>query len=197
MDPALEQEIKAKMTSCMKQGGGGGMQLSPEECTKNGGAWNGTQCDFSAKGAGALDATECTKQGGIWSGTQCDFSKQSTLDSTECAKQGGTWNGTSCDFATKGAGGALNAEECTKNGGSWDGTKCNFPAPPTSGDQSQVPQGYSSWQEFCKAQPDDSRCAAYKPQIDCSPFTQVPSCSYVGSSDSQNYKYCKQCYPNK
>lgn len=31
------------------------------------------------------------------------------------------------------------------------------------GDQSQIPQGYSSWEEFCKVQPKDSRCAAYKP----------------------------------
>lgn len=68
---------------------------------------------------------------------------------------------------------------------------------PTSGDQSQVPQGYSSWEEFCKAQQGDSRCTAYKPQIDCSLFASVPSCSYVGAIDSQNYQYCKQCYPDK
>ena len=36
---------------------------------------------------------------------------------------------------------------------------------PSSGDgnQSQIPQGYSSWEEFCKVQPQDSRCTAYKP----------------------------------
>lgn len=68
---------------------------------------------------------------------------------------------------------------------------------PTSGDQSRVPREYSSWEEFCKAQPGDSRCTAYSPQIDCSLFASAPSCSYVGSSDSQNYKYCKQCYPDK
>lgn len=31
----------------------------------------------------------------------------------------------------------------------------------------------------------------------CSSFASVPSCSYVGSPESQNYQYCKQCYPNK
>ena len=35
------------------------------------------------------------------------------------------------------------------------------------------------------------------PQEYCSGFASVPSCSYVGSPDSQDYKYCKQCYPNK
>ncbi|TSC74574.1 MAG: hypothetical protein G01um101444_260 [Parcubacteria group bacterium Gr01-1014_44] len=32
------------------------------------------------------------------------------------------------------------------------------------GDQSQIPQGYSSWQEFCMAQVGDPRCSAYNPQ---------------------------------
>lgn len=35
------------------------------------------------------------------------------------------------------------------------------------------------------------------PQEYCSSFNSTPSCSYVGSPDSQNYKYCKQCFPNK
>ena len=33
-----------------------------------------------------------------------------------------------------------------------------------SGDQSGIPQGYSSWEAFCRANPGDSRCAAYAPQ---------------------------------
>lgn len=33
--------------------------------------------------------------------------------------------------------------------------------------------------------------------IDCSLFSAAPSCSYVGSPDSQNYKYCKQCFPDR
>lgn len=31
------------------------------------------------------------------------------------------------------------------------------------GNQSQIPQGYSSWADFCKVQPQDSRCPANKP----------------------------------
>ena len=34
------------------------------------------------------------------------------------------------------------------------------------------------------------------PEI-CANFKDVPACSYVGSSDSQNYQLCAQCYPNK
>lgn len=33
------------------------------------------------------------------------------------------------------------------------------------GDQSQIPQGFSSWEAFCRANPGDSRCSAYMPQI--------------------------------
>ena len=71
-------------------------------------------------------------------------------------------------------------------------------APPSGGgDQSQVPGGYSSWQEFCMAQPGDSRCSSSTPQVDCSLFNSVPACSYVGEPGSQNYNYCKQCYPDR
>lgn len=35
------------------------------------------------------------------------------------------------------------------------------------------------------------------PQEQCSSFASVPICSYVGGPDSDNYKYCKQCYPDK
>lgn len=35
------------------------------------------------------------------------------------------------------------------------------------------------------------------PQEYCASFASAPSCSYVGSPDSDNYKYCKQCYPDK
>ncbi len=31
----------------------------------------------------------------------------------------------------------------------------------------------------------------------CASFANVPACSYAGSPDSQNYKLCKQCFPNK
>ncbi|MBI2669670.1 MAG: LamG domain-containing protein [Candidatus Yanofskybacteria bacterium] len=33
-----------------------------------------------------------------------------------------------------------------------------------SGNQSGIPQGYSSWEAFCRANPGDSRCSAYAPQ---------------------------------
>jgi hypothetical protein len=32
---------------------------------------------------------------------------------------------------------------------------------------------------------------------DCSQFSAVPSCSYVGASGTSAYETCKQCYPNK
>ena len=35
------------------------------------------------------------------------------------------------------------------------------------------------------------------PQEYCSGFADVPKCEYVGPVDSQNYKYCKQCFPDK
>ncbi len=38
------------------------------------------------------------------------------------------------------------------------------------GDQSAIPQGFSSWADFCKANPGDSRCAAYQPQIPQYPY---------------------------
>ncbi len=50
--------------------------------------------------------------------------------------------------------------------------------PQSSGDQ-QYPQG------------------GQIPQDQCSSFASVPSCSYVGEPGSQNYNYCKQCYPDK
>ena len=31
----------------------------------------------------------------------------------------------------------------------------------------------------------------------CASFTSAPSCSYVGSPDSQNYQLCKKCYPDR
>lgn len=33
--------------------------------------------------------------------------------------------------------------------------------------------------------------------VDCSQFSSVPSCSYVGAAGSAGYEACKQCYPNK
>lgn len=36
-----------------------------------------------------------------------------------------------------------------------------------------------------------------KSQVNCALFAAAPNCSYVGSPDSDNYKYCKQCFPEK
>ena len=41
--------------------------------------------------------------------------------------------------------------------------KPQTPQQSIGGDQSQIPQGYSSWAEFCKVQPKDSRCMANNP----------------------------------
>jgi hypothetical protein len=35
------------------------------------------------------------------------------------------------------------------------------------------------------------------PQEYCSSFESVPSCSFVGAPDSDSYKYCKQCFPER
>lgn len=36
-----------------------------------------------------------------------------------------------------------------------------------------------------------------KQQLDCSLFEPAPSCDYVGAQGSQNYNFCKLCFPNK
>lgn len=45
--------------------------------------------------------------------------------------------------------------------------------------------------------PQPSSGSGQIPQEYCSSFAQVPSCSYVGPEGSQNYNYCKQCFPDK
>ncbi len=104
-----------------------GGPLGAVECVKQGGSWDGNQCDFSKKGGGITDPGECSKQGGAWDGTKCDFSKKGVgdLGAVECVKQGGALNGKLCDFSKKGAG-ITDAGECSKQGGAWDGKQCNF-----------------------------------------------------------------------
>ena len=34
-------------------------------------------------------------------------------------------------------------------------------------------------------------------QLICPQFAATPSCDFAGAVDSENYNYCKQCYPNK
>lgn len=136
---------------CGKQGGSwDGKQCNfsnkgitdANECAKQGGSWDGKQCDFSQKkGAGVQDAGECSKQGGDWNGKQCDFSRKggSILDPDGCSKQGGAWNNGRCDFSKKGVG-ITDGGECSKQGGSWDGKQCDFSkkGPGPVGDQGAV-----------------------------------------------------------
>ena len=39
--------------------------------------------------------------------------------------------------------------------------------------------------------------AATKAQVDCSLFSTAPTCEYAGPVGSDNYNYCKQCFPDK
>ena len=45
--------------------------------------------------------------------------------------------------------------------------------------------------------PQPSSGSGQIPQEYCSSFAQVPSCSYVGPEGSQNYNYCKHCFPDR
>ncbi len=54
-----------------------------------------------------------------------------------------------------------------------------------------------TWSSDSPIQPSQNQGQGQIPQQYCSSFAMVPNCSFVGASDSQNYKYCKQCYPNK
>lgn len=69
--------------------------------------------------------------------------------------------------------------ECAKLGGAWDGKTC----------QKSSPEKSDNFQPPAQSQ--------QIPQDYCSGFTSVPKCDYVGAPDSQNYKYCKQCFPDK
>ncbi|TSD07693.1 MAG: hypothetical protein Greene07144_826 [Parcubacteria group bacterium Greene0714_4] len=76
--------------------------------------------------------------------------------------------------------------ECTKRGGTWDGKTCHAGG-------GQIPQSSPSPSSSGGVVPSSGQI----PQEYCSSFASVPSCSYVGAPDSQNYKYCKQCYPER
>ncbi|MEK7546788.1 MAG: LamG domain-containing protein [Patescibacteria group bacterium] len=63
------------------------------------------------------------------------------------------------------------------------------------GDQSAIPQGYSSWEEFCKANIGDSRCTAYQSQTPTSgdggaDFTGPGGCK----TPEECQAYCMQNY---
>jgi len=45
--------------------------------------------------------------------------------------------------------------------------------------------------------PSEQPSGGTQPSVDCSQFSAVPSCSYVGGAGSPGYTACKQCFPNK
>ncbi len=107
----------------------------------------------------------------------------------QCAKYGGTWDGTTCNLPSStmpSSGTNLSATLCSKYGGTWDGTHCNMP-----NQQQQYPP-----QDQQYPQASGSYDIPITPEI-CGNFSNVPVCSYVGSTDSQNYQLCKKCYPDK
>ncbi|MBI2640504.1 MAG: hypothetical protein HYW91_01300 [Candidatus Sungbacteria bacterium] len=75
--------------------------------------------------------------------------------------------------------------------------------------QPQVPQqqeqlgkeGQKQYEEQYKKQYEEEYKKQYeeqvKSQVDCSLFAAAPTCDYAGAPGSQNYNYCKQCYPDK
>jgi len=56
-------------------------------------------------------------------------------------------------------------------------------------------------EDECSVQPQNSPQASpvniQIPKEYCSSFASVPSCDFVGKPGSENYNYCKQCFPNK
>ncbi|MBI2676627.1 MAG: hypothetical protein HYX21_01560 [Candidatus Yanofskybacteria bacterium] len=62
-----------------------------------------------------------------------------------------------------------------KGGGEQPPVGSQLPVPSPSGSPSEIP---------------------VTPEL-CASFSSVPSCSFVGSPDSQNYQLCKECYPDR
>lgn len=76
-------------------------------------------------------------------------------------------------------------QSCQPKDGGGGGQPAQYP------DQSQVQQQYPP------TAPDGSSSEIpVTPEL-CANFSTAPACSYVGSPDSQNYKLCKQCYPDR
>lgn len=144
---------------------------------KQGGQQGGQQ-----GGGGGLDAGECDRQGGVWKGQQCDFSKKGAVDFGAPQSGGQGLQGRSCPVLTPRACPAgQNARQYKDAQGCDAQTEC-FPEAPSDG--TMPSPGGSSYE------------IPITPEI-CANFTNIPACSYVGSPDSQNYKLCKQCFPNK
>ena len=54
-----------------------------------------------------------------------------------------------------------------------------------------------TWNDIQNQQQQYPQSGSQTPQEYCSYFASTPRCSDVGSPDSDNYKYCKQCFPDK
>lgn len=67
--------------------------------------------------------------------------------------------------------------------------------------QQQYPEGreFKDFEntEFSGEIPDGSSSEMPNTEELCGNFVNIPECSYAGPSDSQNYKLCKQCYPDR
>ena len=96
-----------------------------------------------------------------------------------------TGDGMSTGGGFEGPGGCKTMEECQvycqTHPAECSGGSLPFPSPPATQPQNQQipPPSAQILPEYC------------------SHFTAVPSCSYVGPAGSQNYNYCKQCFPDK
>ncbi len=97
-------------------------------------------------------------QGGGGGGEQQKGSQQGSNSAIEAKFK-------SC-IPQQGGGGQSSGSGSQPSSGNYGPPPGSYTGPSSGGgDQSQIPQGYSSWTDFCKANPGDSRCTSYKPQI--------------------------------
>ncbi len=186
-DPVCGNDNNNWVSACYAEESGGGVQYKGVCKNPSGGGQKGGQSGFNSQspersgGAGGEQGFQ-GGPGGCKSQEECQTYCIKNPDKCQGAPppssgaRTDTGNGSQYQGSDPGA-------ECAKYGGVWDGKTCQKPSSgsyPTS-DQQQKPSYYQQ----------------QMPQDQCSAFASVPSCSYVGSSDSQNYKYCKQCYPDK
>lgn len=181
-------------------GGPGGCK-SQEECQ----AYclkNPDKCQGSLPPSGARTDT----------GTESRY--QGSDSSSECAKYGGRWDGETCQKPSWDGYPKSDQLQIPQDYQAQVQDFLKNQLPTNYGGQGGC-QSYEECKTYCIANPEDSSCADYgrqtpsqnssqtappssqTPQDYCSLFTSAPSCSYVGSPDSQNYKYCKQCFPDK
>lgn len=94
-------------------------------------------------------------------------------------------------------------QECGGGSGVWGspsggGGVPSFPLPSSFSIPPQnQPESFQQTQQPGQQYPQVPSTGSQILQDYCSSFVSVPSCSYVGSPDSQNYQYCKKCFPDK